>query len=264
MLMALFQLCSSITCKAWNICTFSELDISHVPSQTTYHEMARKYRKRQGRGKGKYHRKYGRFHRAVRRSSGAGRVYNFKRTLSVNIPVVNPVGGSISGANGSINSSIGIALSDLPGYTDFTNLYDEYRILAIKTRWTPNFTAYSSGSTNQATYPPTLCTVLDRNDSAPISSRPVMMEYQTFRERPSSRINKIYCKTYCQSEIYRTGVSSAWGAARGKQWINISSNDVPYYAYKWSLFWPVAGTGSETVGNIVMDTTVYLQCRNVK
>jgi len=225
--------------------------------------MARKYRKRQGRGKGKYHRKYGRFHRRARGPTGPGRVYNFKRTFSINVPVVNPLSGSITGSNGTVNSAIGLVLSDLPSYTDFTNLYDEYRILAIKTRWTPNYTAYSSGASNQALYPPTLCTVLDRNDASPSFSRPMMMQYQTFRERQSSRVNKIYCKTYCQTEIYKTGVTSAWGAARGKQWVNTTNVDVPYYAYKWALYWPVAGTGSETVGNLTMDTTVYLQCRNV-
>lgn len=225
--------------------------------------MARKYRKRQGRGKGKYHRKYGRFHRRARGGAGPGRAYNFKRTFSVNIPVVNPVSGTISGSNGTVNTAIGLVLSDLPGYTDFTNLYDEYRILAIKTRWTPNYSAYSSGASNQALYPPTLCTVLDRNDASPPFARGVMMQYQTFREKQSSRVNKIYCKTYCQTEIYKTGVTSAWGAARGKQWVNSTNVDVPYYAYKWALFWPVAGTGSENVGNITMDTTVYLQCRNV-
>ena len=50
-----------------------------------------------------------------------------------------------------INPSLGVfnfSLNDLPGYTDFTALFDQYKIDRIEIEWCPEYTELTDAITN--------------------------------------------------------------------------------------------------------------------
>lgn len=189
-------------------------------------------------------------------------IYSFKRTFTTTIDVVNQVSGVITGDNGKLTTGVGLRFQDLPSYTEFTGLFDQYRICAIKSRFTPDYNDAVSGTT-AAYVAPMLVTVYDQNDVNILVNRPTALQYQSFKETPSYKPRKIYAVPKIALPAYKTGITWGYTQAKGKPWINSSNPDVEYYAYKWALFFNTAGTGSERVGKIVVDTTVYFQCKQV-
>lgn len=99
----------------------------------------------------------------------ASKVHNFKRTYNAGNLVTSTASPTLEAFNFSLN--------DLPGYTEFTSLYDFYKINRVKFRLVPFQTvSNSTGTTNNAgNYPIFHC--LDFSDSAPPASLNEVMEY---------------------------------------------------------------------------------------
>lgn len=100
-----------------------------------------------------FRRRYGRpfrrrYRRYVRRTLGSqSRVYSFKRSVVLtpwaninDVPTQQTTTSSITNNNGVGNYQFGyfkFKLNDLPNSTDFTNLYERYKIIGVKLRFIP-------------------------------------------------------------------------------------------------------------------------------
>lgn len=148
----------------------------------------------------------------------------------------------------------------LPNYTEFTNLYDCYRILGVKVNFIPrhidtNTPSYASGNGSAL-----LWYSIDTNDGAVPSSLQTLAEYNTSKCRYMYKPFSIFLTPKSVNQVYESAITNAY-EAKGKRWIDTGDPDVPHYGIKLGVPASTASTGF-----FKMDVTVtyYIQCKQSK
>lgn len=153
----------------------------------------RPYRPRFSR-KRTYRRKFSRFGKRKLNTN----VYYFKRKSNYvyDWVMAAPI-SQINGTTGPAAANIAFRLADVPGYTDFTNMYDQYRIRAVKLNLIPmsNVTDQNYSQFNYATR---CFSAFDPNSDGigitGANSIQQVQEYQNSKWTPYNRIHKRYIK----------------------------------------------------------------------
>lgn len=176
------------------------------------------------------------------------KLHHFKRTY---------VGSDISGGTTITSGALSFALNSLPGYTEFTNLFDCYRINKIVVKFVPAVTSAEVGATS--TNPMTnFFTVLDFNDATALSTLNDAFEYGNLK---MTRGYKTHTRVFTPSTLLLGSDSSDRAAMpKYKQWITTAEADILHYGCKY-----VAETQA-TAADIVWKTyvTMYFSCKSVK
>lgn len=164
---------------------------------------------------------------------------------------------------GQITSSTGtntfsgqvFKLSDLPNYTQFTNLFDEYRIRAIKCYFIPTFNV-NYGTTGTATLPQ-LISAIDYDDATTPSSTAQIYSFDTCRVH--GIFDKMTTRTFkpALSLAVYTGSFVGYGQ-RQDQWIDCNSPGASHYAMKWGM---VNFSNASGVVNAYLEATFYIEFR---
>lgn len=201
----------------------------------------RTFRPRRMTRKRVYRRKYSRFGKRKMNSN----VYYFKRKVNTLYDWALPttVTNIIAPAPGQpYIGNFAFRLSEVPGYTDFTNMYDSYRIRAVKLNFLPvNNTSSWVGLTGGTggTIPFTTGQYAIRSFSAYDPNRDgvgitgsdavsQIQEYQNCKWSPYNRIHKRYIKPKIQLDS--GGGVSGFVNMPGKQpWLQCANVSVEHY-----------------------------------
>lgn len=128
-------------------------------------------------------------------------------------------------------------LQQLPNYTEFTNLFDNYRIHAIKMTFFRPSVANSASEMDQLVR---LHTAIDYDDAATPASINELMNYDNYQVialRDQFMRNGKFSRFWrprIVREVYRTAVSTAYEPARPKM-LDCAYPDIPHYGIKWAL-----------------------------
>lgn len=148
----------------------------------------------------------------------------------------------------------------IPNYTEFTNLYDCYRILGVKVNFIPrhidtNTPTFAAGNGSAL-----LWYAVDTNDGAVPGTITSLAEYGTSKCRYMYKPFSIFLSPKSVNPVYETGVTNAY-EARSKRWIDTNDPDVPHYGIKIGIPASTAATGF-----FKMDVTLtyYIQCKQTK
>lgn len=164
--------------------------------------------------------------------------YSFKRIANI-----TDIVAGIAGA--AANGSYVFSLDQLPNFTEFTNLFDQYRINKVVLKLIPQFnqSTYNVGhpsSTIPSGLPagrnPRLFIANDYDDDTVPANADVLRQYANVKVYPvmnNKTITHIITPA-TQMQAYETLASTGY-VPKFKQWINCSDNNVPHYAVKWSL-----------------------------
>jgi len=193
----------------------------------------------------------------ARRRFGTSKVYNFKRTAEL-------ANFSISAGAGFSAAAYAFQLGNLPSVSEFTTLFDEFRINAVKVTFYPS--ANVSWVSGSSATPPLgeLYTVIDYNSADVPSSVNDMLKYMTLRRtffnRPHSR--------YFKPRAVVTGVSDSATSNGGRMclphrsWFDCNTGNVRYYGL--IVGW-AESSSIEAVAQLVRVTcTFYIQFRQVR
>lgn len=167
--------------------------------------------------------------RTYKKKKISNKTHMFKR----NVELLDVASGATD-TFGAYNFS----LNDVPGVTEFEQLYDSFRINMVKVSFIPlsNVTVSSStgASTALTAYSNRLFTVIDKNDSVPAASIDELRQYSTVKWSPNSRIHKRIIYPRLISETSGAGTYNV----KGKPWIAMNSTaslNSNYYGLKWGL-----------------------------
>lgn len=158
-------------------------------------------------------------------------------------------------------------LSDLPGYTDFQNLYDEYKIYGVKVRLIPHYNQLDAAPAIAAGYDgmTNIVTVIDQNDDTPLATFNEALEFQTSKIHQYTTSLKRYFVPGVQ--LWPAGVTGfTQTAGVTRQWLTMPdvnsgfTPDVKHYSFK-AIYDSNSGTVSE---QYQVYTTFYFACRTVK
>lgn len=200
---------------------------------------------------------YRRRHRTVygRKSLGKKRQWRKKfarksymsRSLSTTQPVHyytrHVDKGTISG-DGVGTDTFGVLyfkLEDVPGYSEFVNMYRAYKICAVKVTFIPisNVTVYGSVSVETfTTNYHRLVTVFDYMNSSTPTSLSELREYHNCKVTGNNRLHKrfIYPKVQLAIDQDAQGGSAlTYGELKQKPWLVTSSSTSEYLGIKYGF-----------------------------
>lgn len=188
-----------------------------------------------------------------RMSSILPKEHVFERTTLISVPVwtnsgigasVNATAGAGYGmafefsltqllmniGNGAISGTQAVTYQ---GYTEFTALFDEYKILNAKIKMM--FTNNNSSVNSPSTALPEFLAITDQDDSTPPADIYAVMQYQKIQIKQLGQANDplkrtVYPKPLVQT--YRTSVTTGYSTPPAPIWIDVNQADVPHYGCK--------------------------------
>lgn len=200
------------------------------------------------RGRRLRRRRYGTMLKAIRRIPRPN-TYSFKRSIFYeNLFIV------------STGTPLGYAfqqkLDQLPGYTDFTNLYDQYMIKKIVIKLIPKITQHNLATTTTGNSDlPQVHSVVDYDDATTPTSVNQLVEYQSHK---MTRGNQVHTRVIVPK--VELNADSAVSAPKAYQWLDCDSASINHRGIK---VWFNAPQSAGVSVYYDMLVKVYFSCRNV-
>lgn len=131
-------------------------------------------------------------------------------------------------------------LADLDNVTQFTNLYDEYKIEAIEISLVSNITFIpTTGGGNQNSHCCTVHTAIDYDDGAAPANKAALLSYETYKLHGAMTPGRVYTRKFVPAVrmgTYDSTPAYGSGAVRQLQWLDTASPNVEHFGIKIGLF----------------------------
>lgn len=182
-------------------------------------------------------------------------IYNFKRTYFTTLTYT--YNGTLTESHGSFI----FKLSDLQNNSEFTSLFDQYRIKAIKAQFIPRFNSQGAADTSGTwTHVPPILTVIDYDDGDSGQDNSSLVQYQNCKCHYEYKPFTLFFRPRAAMAGYGGGAFTSYGQAKLNQWFDCSNSNVEYYALKWaSLGYSASNNGDAPSWDVIF--TYYLQFR---
>jgi len=182
------------------------------------------------------------------------KIFNFKRTCE--LPNVQ----TVAGVTPTI-FTYRFNLTQLSSYTEFTNLFDFYRIKGVKITFYPPSNVAATGVVNMPIGE--FYSIIDNNDSA-VPTAADMLEYPTLRRTYFNRPHKRYFKPLAiQSGVYiESGVNTGYRSLPSSTWFSTQDPSVTYFGIKG--MYTISDPALVLAEKIRVTATYYFQTKNVK
>ena len=195
------------------------------------------------------------------------RIHYFKRTFRVQDLIASY--NAATGVTTPINTPLAFQLAQLPNFSEFTSLYDQYQIKGIRVNIQPLLTegiaSAVSGSTAIWGFPK-LSTVIDYDDTATPVNEDVYLQYGSLRQTPAFKEHVRYFKPKVKiGSLDNAGVVTA-NNVKGGQWLDTGLSNVLHYGLKIYQPGPIA-SGTPAVSSSIaysVYATMYVACKNVR
>lgn len=170
------------------------------------------------------------------------KVYTFVRTVDT-----TPLSIGVADTNFAYTFSLG-ALQDS---TDFTTLFDQYRIGTCRVQFT------AMNSFGSVSFPSTISTAIDYDDNTAINVSQ-LGEYDSFQK---NSLGSSFCRTLqprFASAAYGGALFTAFANASPLTWLDVGSPSVPYYGLKGQI--PgIIGATTAIVYTVSFEVTIQVR-----
>lgn len=162
---------------------------------------------------------------ALRRGRADRRFHAFKRVCQAS---------TIQGNGGG---AIEFRLNELPDFSDFTNLFDKYRIKGVQITIVPRVNSYDANPNATLVGMPMVHTAIDYNDSTAPANVQELMQYDTYKRTQGFSPHTRYFKPRVSNEVFRTLVQTSYAMGSGNQWLDCTTSgaDLPHFCLKWRI-----------------------------
>lgn len=205
----------------------------------------RSYRRRTTRRPRRSYRKSRGSRRSYRKRSTGNKIFSFKRKFEA-APISVGTGVAVSAV-------YSISLGNVPTSTDFTNLFDMYRIKALKVTITPNVSVNNAAANDRWN----LFSVLDYNDLSTITVAQAE-QYENCKRTINTRTHVRFFKP--KVAITEADVSgTSFIASYSPPWISCANTNIAHGFMK--VISDVNPNGAAATFRV--DVVVYMQFKNV-
>lgn len=192
-------------------------------------------RKRQWRRKSK--KTWGKRKRSKAMAFKKGRLVRVTRNVQLPDLVVS------AGPNSYITQNYHFDISQLNNYTDFTNLFERYRIKAVKLTFIPG---QSNNIDNVSKYRTTMLTHIQQSSGKTPATLAAFMESNNTRIHAGNKTVSVYIRhPFISSNVYQSALSSGYVEVRNKL-INMANYTVPHYGLNVLCETPGVGPAETT------------------
>lgn len=202
--------------------------------------MARYRRRRTYRRKRPYRR------RTVRRRAVPRPRYLFKRKVQFAPIVLQPNTVAQTGL-------LSFKLNDVPQYTDFTNLFDQYLIRKVRVDFKCTANDFTASFVN--TEIPQLLTVIDKNTILPLTGIDELLAFQNCRQNP------------CNTNFSRTLIPKYLFSGLGGLQYQVNNTFQPTASYllqHYGLQWGCASFDNPDPVEVQVYVTYWIECKTVR
>lgn len=127
----------------------------------------------------------------------------------------------------------------MPSLSEFTSLFDQYKILSFSIEFRPKFTEIDGATNNLAL--PTIYWVHDTDSMTTPSTMSELMERKNVHVRRLHRPVRITVKFPCVSvPVYQSAIATSYQPKRAA-WIDMNNVNVPHLGVHWGMIGPVSG-----------------------
>lgn len=190
-----------------------------------------------------------RYRRRTYKKKGVQKVHFFKRVKVDEIAVskasaFNPIYSDVAGTDYNTFN-----LAQLPNYTEFTALFDQYKICGIKQKYVFSRNSAEVGGSVEL---PNLVTVNDWNDTSALADEAEALQYASYK---SKRLD------YPISRFFRPTMAVGQEIKKA-QWLRATNTSETHYGIKQA--YTIADTAAAGLGSMKIYTTFYIACRTPK
>jgi hypothetical protein len=163
--------------------------------------------------------------------------------------------GYVTSDTGGDSGAFSFSLADTPVPTDYTSLFDQYRIQQVMVEFLPAVLPFTASTT--ALDLPFMITAIDHDDStaAPVTT---LQQYGNAQVIANQTYHQRTLTPRFSLSAY-SGVFGSFSLAPIGSWIDSASPSVLYYGLKWATS-PLTSVGTDILYNVVCTYTI--QCRN--
>lgn len=163
--------------------------------------------------------------------------------------------------SGFTGFSFSFQISDINNSASIGNLYDQFRLNAVKITFWPQLDSYSTTNTSSATNTPIIYTAIDFDNAATPSNAGTLDQYTTLKKSYFKRPHSRYFHPQALAAMYLSSTQTGYYNVR-KPWVNMTNQALPHYGIIGAI---ISTNSADTVEQFVRVTcTYYFQCRNVR
>lgn len=162
-------------------------------------------------------------------------------------------------SSGAYATGLSFNINGLPDLTDFTTLFDQYKLNGIQIQFIPNITSNDMNPVSTYYELPNFHTIIDRDDEIAPANLNVMMQYPSYKRTRGHQVHTRYFRPSLAQTIFKT--SSTTGTSQvGPKWLDCADPTIPHYGMK---VW-IDQTNSTTNIKYRVYTKYYLQFKGVR
>lgn len=147
-----------------------------------------------------------------------------------------------NGTSGPTLGGIKFSLVDCLNYTNFTAMFDQYRINTVVVKFTPHMTEIVNKPFDDTTTPgagatiPNFCVAVDRDDATAPTTYNEVKQRNKSRVVPATKSLTFKLRPSRLIATYNTGIGQdAYTVDTTKRWINSSSPNLNHFGLKYAL-----------------------------
>lgn len=183
-------------------------------------------------------------------------IFSFKRSVDAS-------NWSLDATSQVFYKGFAFSLSDVPNVTEFTSLFDQYRILAVKVTFYPEFTQFQPPATTG--WPASeFYSVIDYDDAGLPTSLDELNQFSTVKRQYFSRPITRYFKPQiiCKGVLTSTSTNDGYFLVGRKRWLDMATPQISYLGLKCAISF---NSGVARPASIVRVRYIYyFQCKNVR
>jgi len=171
---------------------------------------------------------------AVPRRLGLSRTSSGRDNIIHNFVRHTFTGAKLAGIASAVNGyGFVFTLADLSNYTNFTSLFDQYRIVKVTCKFFPrqNVATNTTTATTTQTANPCVMSVIDYDDASTPATIAGLTEFENFKVHNQFRPWMRSLVPHTAGAVAGGGVFTSFGNFT-RQWVDCASTTVAYYGLK--------------------------------
>lgn len=202
--------------------------------------------------------------RKIQRNRLSRQVHMFKRIVNLGTYTASQTSG---GVVTPIAKGFSFQLSDLANVSEYTSLFDQFKITGIKFRVVPKTAMTTQGAVTGTIAPlgyGQVVTAIDFDDAANPTSKDQLLEYGSAKYTPSSRVHQRYFSPKVLNAVWVNLASTGYSPVKAP-WIDQANTNLPHYGIKLWVDVPEnsSGTANSSISYDVY-ATYYFMCKNTR
>ena len=201
----------------------------------------------------------------------AGTVYRFKQTVS-GAGIANFSFGGTPGAVDNLSQtvagqaiSMGFVANDLPQWTTFAALFDQYKITCVVLKFWPAASQATYNTSNPPAVQTFFANAIDYDDVNAPAGLNYILQYENAKKWPclTSRTKpyKVVIRPHLAMSAFIASGSVASAYNTGSRWLDCAQNTVLHFGFKG---WLEAQASANARTNFRVEATYYVSFKNVR